>query len=93
MDLDNKKLFLKYDNNNIEQEEKNEINNLLKLQDYIQNCIKDRYIESFFLKKFIKELKINLENIYYKEQYNNRSIDFFKFSQNINKQKNSGIYL
>ena len=90
MDLDNKKLFLKYDNNNIEQEEKNEINNLLKLQDYIQNCIKDRYIESFFLKKFIKELKINLENIYYKEQYNNRSIDFFKLSQNI-KETNKKI--
>ena len=48
MDLDNKKLFLKYDKNSLSPEEKNEVNDLKNLQDYIQNCIKDKYVESFF---------------------------------------------
>ena len=84
MDLDNKKLFLKYDKNSLSPEEKNEVNDLKNLQDYIQNCIKDKYVESFFLKKFILELKNNIENILYKEQYYyGNDVDFFKISPKI----------
>ena len=84
MDLDNKKIFLKYNKNEVSEDEMNDINDLLSLQEFIQNCIKDKYVESFFLKRFIKELRINLENIQNNEQYYYGKIpDFFKMSPKI----------
>ena len=86
MDLDNKKLFLKYNKNNNNEDEKNDINDLLSLQTFIQNCIKDKNVESFFLKRFIKELRINLENIQNMEAnyyYYGKNVNFFKMSPKI----------
>ena len=84
MDLDNKKLFLKYSKNNNDEDEKNDINDLLSLQAFIQNCIKDKNVDSYFLKKCIKELRINLENIQNMEQYYyGKNINFFKMSPKI----------
>ena len=84
MDLDNKKLFLKFNNEYLEPEEANDINDLLKLQTFIQNCIKDKYVESLFLKQFIKELKTNLENLISKEQYYyGKNYDFYQMTPKI----------
>ena len=84
MDLDNKKLFLKYNKNNKNEDEKNDINYLLSLQAFIQNCIKDKNVESYFLKRCIKELRINLENIQNMEQYYyGKNVTFFKMSPKI----------
>ena len=84
MDLDNKKLFLKYDKRNKDENEKNDINDLLSLQAFIQNCIKDKNVESFFLKKYIKELRINLENIQNMEQYYyGKTVKFFQMTPKI----------
>ena len=84
MDLDNKRFFLKYDVNMLEPEEKNDIENILMIQEYIQNCVKDKYVESVFMKKHIKDLKNNLETILTKEQYYyGKNVDFFKISPKI----------
>ena len=84
MDLDNKRFFLKYDINMLEPEEKTDIENVLMLQEYIQNCVKDKYVESVFLKKYIKDLRNNLEIILLKEQYYyGKNVDFFKISPKI----------
>ena len=91
IDLDNKKLFLKYNKEMLGPEEQNDINNLFTLQSYIQNCIKDKNVESFFLKQFIKELKNEVDNIITKEQYYyGKNVDFFKINPKI-KETNKKI--
>ena len=91
MDIDNKKLFLKFNKKLLGPEEEKDINDLIMLKDYIQNCIKDKYIESFFLKKFIIELKTNLDNILSKEQYYyGKNVDLFKMTLKI-KETNKKI--
>ena len=91
MDIDNKKLVLKFNKQLLGPEEEKDINDLFMLRDYIQNCIKDKYIESFFLKKFIIELKTNLDNILSKEQYYyGKNVDFFKMTPKI-KETNKKI--
>ena len=84
MDLDNKKLFLKYGKKIRDENEKNDIKDLLNLQAFIQNCIKEKNVESIFLKKYIKELRINLEVIQNMEQYNyGKNVNFFQMSPKI----------
>ena len=85
VDLDNKKINLKY--SELEPEEE-DVKDLIKIQEFLQNCIKDKNIESAFLKNFIKELKTNIDNILTKDSsYNlylkNKNINFFKISRKI----------
>ena len=86
VDLDNKKMTLKY--SELEPEEEEDVNDLMKIQEFLQNCIKDKNIESAFLKNFIKELKTNVDNLLVKDStYNiylkNKNVNFFKISPKI----------
>ena len=81
VDLDNKKILLKK-SPDLDPEEEEDVKDLSYIQDYIQNCIKDKSSDSAFLKNFIKELKTNLENILNKDlNYTpyprNKYVDFF----------------
>ena len=90
MDIDNKKLFLNRNVEKLAQEEEEEENDLLELQTYIQMCIKGD-LESLFLKKFITQLRNDLNNILSKEGYNYKNdVDFFKMSTKI-KETNKKI--
>ena len=87
VDLDNKKILLKK-SPDLDPEEEEDVKDLSYIQDYIQNCIKDKSSDSAFLKNFIKELKTNLENILNKDlNYTpyprNKYVDFFKVSPKI----------
>jgi hypothetical protein len=64
VDLDNKKLFLEQPIQDLEDED---YKDLLDIQEFFQNCLKDRNTDSIFLKDFIKELKTNLESILSKD--------------------------
>ena len=67
VDIDNKKFFLKESSDKSE-EDKNDAIKLSNLQTYIENIIKEKNIESSFLKPFIIRLKKKLESIINKEQ-------------------------
>ena len=90
VDLDNKKIILKKQSK-LEQEEEEDVKDLLKIQEFLENCIKDKNIDSAFLKNIIKELKINIENIILKDaSYINfpksKYVNFFKVSPTIIKK-------
>ena len=95
VDLDNKKIFLEKSINDPEDEE---YKDLLDIQEFFQNCLKDKNIDSFFLKDSIKELKTNLENILFKELVGytpypkNKYVDFFKVNPKINKKIQESFY-
>ena len=93
IDLDNKKIILKH--SSLDPETQEEVNELLIIQEFLQNSIKDKNIESKFLKYFIKELKTNLENILnkdlpYSSYTKNKYENFFKISPKI-MEKNKKI--
>ena len=89
IDLDNKKIILKY--SELDEDEEEDVKDLMKIQEFIQNSLKDKNIESFFLKNYIKGLKTKIENIlpknstyvtyisYPKIKY----VNFFKISEKI----------
>ena len=87
VDIDNKKLFLKQ-SLDLSTDEKEEVGNLNNLQTYVQNIIKEKNTESYFLKNFILKLKKDLEAILSKESdYNsnqkNKTFNIYKTSQSI----------
>ena len=87
VDIENKKIVLKSTDLDVEEDEE-DVKDLLKIQEFLQNCIKDKNIESAFLKNFIKELKTNLEsilttNVVYTPNPKNKYVDFFKISPKI----------
>ena len=89
VDLDNKKMFFK-ESNNIDINTKKEVDKLSKLKTYLQNIIKEKSINnSIFLKKFIDQLKKDLNNILSKEeqinQKNKKEINFFNGQNDNNK--------
>lgn len=91
VDIDNKKIFLR-ESLNISIDEKEESTNLNKFQQYIQNIIKEKNIESSFLKIFIIKLKKGLENLLFKDQeqhsnakVKNSNFNFFKMTKAIYK--------
>ena len=69
VDIDNKKIILK-ESLDLSLNEKEDSENLGKFHNYIKDIIKDKNVESLFLKTFIKRLKSNLESIIFKEQDN-----------------------
>jgi len=88
VDIDNKKIFLK-ESLDLSMDEKEEVDNLNNLQTYIQNIIKEKNIESYFLKNFILKLKKGIENILSKEIEHNsnqkiKAFNIYKTSQSIN---------
>ena len=62
VDIDNKKIFLK-ESLDLSNDEKEEVDNLNNLQIYIQNIIKEKNVESYFLRNLIIKLKKGLDNI------------------------------
>ena len=90
VDIDNKKIILK--NSNLNQEEEEDYKDLIKIQEFLQNSIKDKNIDSTFLKNFIKELKTSLENILNKDvnytpNPKNKYVNFFKLPKSMDKNK------
>ena len=86
IDIDNKKIFLK-ESLDLSMDEKEEVDNLNNLNIYIQNIIKEKNIESYFLKNFIIKLKKGLENILSKELESNpkvKNFNIYKTSKSIN---------
>ena len=83
VDLDNKKIILKtFELETIDEED---VNDLIKIQDFIDNSLRDRNIESTFLKNTIKELKTGVEavltkDINYTPNPRNKYVNFFKIS-------------
>ena len=88
VDIDNKKIFFKEKNNiNIDFEE--DIDKIIKIRSYLQSIIKEKNVESSFLKNFIDELKKDLDNILIKEDLGNlkskKEINFFTGEKKYNK--------
>ena len=88
VDIDNKKIFLK-ESLDLSNDEKEEVDNLNNLQIYIQNIIKEKNVESYFLRNLIIKLKKGLDNILAKEfeHYSNQKIktfNIYKTSKSIN---------
>ena len=93
VDLDNKKLSIKEGETLIEEDEKNDFENLKYLLSYIQNIIreKDKNIETIFLKQYIDRLKKHLEFVLSRNpEFNlnpkNKYVNFFKTSREIMEQ-------
>ena len=89
VDIDNKKLFLR-ESLDLSLDEKEDVDHLNNLHQYIQSIIKEKNIESSFLKPFILKLKKNMEALLLKEQEQNSNtkvkninINFFKMSKAI----------
>ena len=88
VDIDNKKLIYK-ESLDISKDEKEDSKNLNILHGYIKDIIKEKNVESSFLKTFITKLKKNLESTINKGQENNSSaskvktVKFFKMSKSI----------
>ena len=88
IDLDNKKIFLRQ-SPDLSIDENNNIDSLNNLQSYIQNIIKEKNVESSFLKPFIIKLKRGLEKIIDNEQIpastikNSKSKNIFRMDKNI----------
>ena len=89
VDIDNKKLFLR-ESLDLSLDEKEDVDRLNNLHQYIQNIIKEKNIESSFLKPFIIKLKKNMDALLLKEQEQNPNpkvkninINFFKMSKSI----------
>ena len=87
VDIDNKKLIFK-EKNNLDIEIKKEVEQLSKLKSYFQNIIKEKNVESLYLKNYIELLKKSIENILSKEELNSKSkkeINFFTGEKENNK--------
>ena len=89
IDLDNKKIELKY--SDLDKDEEEDVNDLKIIQEFLQNCIKDKNIDSAFLKNIIKELKADIEVILVKDisytlNTKNKYVNFFKISPDIMKK-------
>ena len=87
IDIDNKKIFLK-ESLDLSMDEKEEVDNLNNLHMYFQNIIKEKNVESNFLRFFILKLKKNLDNVLLKELEHNsnqkKNFNIFKTSKSIN---------
>ena len=90
VDIDKKKIIFK-ESSNANMNLKKEIEKLSNLKSYFNNIIKDKNVNSVFLKQFIENLKKDLENIINKEeqvnQKNKKDICFFKNSYDKEKNK------
>ena len=86
IDIDNKKMFLK-ESLDLSVDEKEEVDNLSNLQNFFQSIIKEKNVESYFLKNFILKLKKGLEAILLKELEHSQKVktfNIYKTSKSIN---------
>ena len=88
VDIDNKKLFLR-ESLDLSIDEKEETDNLSNLHIYVQNIIKEKNVDSYFLKNFIIKLKKDLENVLSKDldyisNQKTKTFNFYKTSKSIN---------
>ena len=60
VDLENKKMFLRV-SGDMDDEDKKELKKICNLQDYIDMILRDKKVQSFFLKKFVSILYKDLE--------------------------------
>ena len=84
VDIDNKKLIFK-ESLDMSINEKEDSENLNKFYYYIKDIIKDKNVESLFLKTFIKILKSNLDSFIFKDQDNSTPKKYNSFFKNKNK--------
>ena len=88
VDIDNKKIFFK-ENLNISVEEKEDVNKLNNLIDYIENILKEKNVNSNVLKKPLIKLKNNIENYLYEKiqgftpNPKKNFVNFFKMDRSI----------
>ena len=86
VDIDNKKLILKANNNTNDDDKK-----IFSLYNYIHNIIDEKEVQSLFLKKYIDRLVKLVDNIFKDIDFDNtkgKGIDFFG---RINRVKNNNI--
>ena len=83
VDIDNKKILLK-ESLDLSLNEKEDSENVDKFDNYIKDIIKDKNVDSLFLKTFIKRLKTNLESIIFKDQDNSTPKKYNGFFKNKN---------
>ena len=96
VDLDNKKLILKYKNEEDEDEDASDVEKIKKLREYIKKILEERRVKSGFLEKIIKELVTELNVISKKvihSSYNhgNQTIPKFFVTENNNLILNKNI--
>ena len=97
VDIDNKKIFFK-ENLNVSVEEKEDVNKLNNLIDYIENILKEKNVNSNVLKKPLIKLKNNIENYLYEKiqgftpNPKKNFVNFFKMDRSI-KNLNMNIKL
>ena len=93
VDIDNKKIIFK-ESNKIDANTKKDVEKLTNLKTYFQNIIKEKNIESLFLKKSIDQLKKDIENIIKEVQVKNKKeINFFTGDKEKNKIIQEKFYI
>ena len=84
IDIDKKNIILKKEISFIEEEDGKEFEELNNFRVYISNILKDKKVDSLFLKQFIDNMKKNLTNILSKEDaVKDKTVNFFVSSDDI----------
>ena len=96
VDIDNKKIIFK-ENNMLDLALKKDIEKISRLKFYFQNIIKEKNVESLYLKNYIEILKKSIENILTKEELNAKNkkeikINFFTGEKENNKLIQEAFY-
>lgn len=96
VDLDNKKLILKYKSEEDEEDEASDVEKIKKLREYIKKILEERRVKSAFLEKIIKDLvtELNLISkkvIYSSYNHGSQTIPKFFVTENNNLILNKNI--
>ena len=84
IDIDKKNIILKKELNFSEEDDGKDFNGLNSFRTYIKNILKDRSVDSIFLKSFIDSMKKSLNNILLKEpDLKEKNVNFFVSSDEI----------
>ena len=84
IDIDKKNIILKKELNFSEEDDGKDFNCLNSFRTYIKNILKERNVDSIFLKSFIDSMKKSLNNIIIKEQdLKEKNVNFFVSSDEI----------
>ena len=84
IDIDKKNIILKKELNFSEEDDGKDFNDLNSFRNYIKNILRDRNVDSIFLKSFIDSMKKSLNNLLSKEpDVKEKKINFFISSDEI----------
>ena len=84
IDIDKKNIILKKELNFSEEDDGKDFNDLNSFRNYIKNILRDRNVDSVFLKSFIDSMKKSLNNLLSKEpDIKEKKINFFISSDEI----------